>query len=900
MNQTRIALFSLVVSIGIGSRADADVSPFARFDLPDPWEARFWADPGVEGLLKLDTKALAALVPVQAGLKHARCPKCAANEADDPLSWSNVKPESLHCRKCGATLPDDHIPAKTDGKVPEEVVEVRPRVFHRYPYHRVEAETQRYPDERIYLGAKRDYEVREFLAKAALYAAVRYRERASDQTNSNLARIACVILVRFAQVYPLYATHFDPIGGPKYFDRADLSPPYRRGYGTAKWDSSGCLDVPLNLVIAYALMRDDPAMLEAGKALGDGHPNRTIEHDLFRASAEFVRGQPEEFAETSLYAYRGMLAVGRLIDDPGLVHEAQARLDGFLARGFYHDGLWRLGDATAHRRVVGQIDGWIDRLLTGYSDPPRYIPPDGSRRFEKHVGASQLPMVELARSASDASWFDPRSSTPDFQLASWPAPAPKTGARRPALLGGAGIARLGIGQGDDALDLELRGLGDLGGMPSGRLALRVAVAGRPVLGDLDGNASTAWGFERATASRNGLVMVDGLNQRETIDALNDPAPGSDILFFAAEPDFQVVQLGDRFAYPRSTKRYRHTVLASAGPKTRYAVSVFEVEGGLQHDQVFHGGSAVGGAPWRLSVATDRGPESLLPPGMPFVATTRPEGGRWFVQSMGAFEDLFQARLDRPAQAVLGTPGTTGVRLHLLNEVKTSAIVGRSAGGSADGRPALIVRRRSEEGRNLSTTFVTVIEPLGVSPPLRRVGRIATSAGVVAIAIEASEGVEYLVLNGSPGEACETDLPDGRVVKTDGLAVRITKAGPTLAGGTFVQVGDSRLIQARITGTVVASGRVERGPARGQFRVSESLSKPEQVAGRTLLIRHGDGSSRGWTLVSAENLAEGGARLFVREEAGFRIDPESKVARYDRLPGTLVPGPHRFAIPRIAR
>ena len=147
--------------------------------------------------------------------------------------------------------------------------------------------------------------MREFLAKAALYAAVRHHEQPAGRKDPALARLACVLLLRFAQVYPAYATHFDQPGQPKYFQPADLPPPYRRGYRTAKWDWTASLDVPLNLVIAYALVRDDPALAEAGRQLDDANPSRTIERDLFRASAEFVRRQPEEFSEVSLQAYRG-------------------------------------------------------------------------------------------------------------------------------------------------------------------------------------------------------------------------------------------------------------------------------------------------------------------------------------------------------------------------------------------------------------------------------------------------------------------------------------------------------------------------------------------------------------------------------------------------------------------
>jgi hypothetical protein len=281
----------------------AAADPFARFDLPDAWESSFWGSPNARALLALSPRAMADLVPTQAGVHFCRCPACDADESDNPLAWSLEKPRQLTCRRCGVVVPNDKFPARNEKKaVPEETVEVLPGVVHHYPYHEVEPNRQRYPGERLYLAAKCDDEARAFLAKAALYAAVRYHEQPPGRKDPALARVACVLLVRFAQVYPAYSTHDDQPASPKYFDKADLLPPYRHGYRTAKWEWTGSGNVPLNLVVAYALLRGDPAMAEAGRLLGVADPSRAVEHDLFRASAEFVRRQPEEFNEASLQA----------------------------------------------------------------------------------------------------------------------------------------------------------------------------------------------------------------------------------------------------------------------------------------------------------------------------------------------------------------------------------------------------------------------------------------------------------------------------------------------------------------------------------------------------------------------------------------------------------------------
>ena len=129
-------------------------------------------------------------------------------------------------------------------------------------------------------------------------------------------------------------------------------------------------------------------------------------------------------------------------------------------------------------------------------------------------------MLALARGASAVTLTDP--GAPDVLRASLPPAGAEAVPRHPALLGGAGLARLALGQGPDALDLELRGLDAHGEPHFQRQAIRLSFGGRPVLGDLDELPPTANGWDRATASHN-TVVVDGLNQRESI-ARRGPLP----------------------------------------------------------------------------------------------------------------------------------------------------------------------------------------------------------------------------------------------------------------------------------------------------------------------------------------------------------------------------------------
>ena len=269
-----------------------------------------------------------------------------------------------------------------------------------------------------------------------------------------------------------------------------------------------------------------------------------------------------------------------------------------------------------------------------------------------------MPILNLARQATAA--IGPQIADDGVQQASWPStPAPAM-QRRPVLLGGAGLARLAVGEGDTALDLEIRAPDSFGGPHFQRLALRLWAAGQPVLDDLDDRGQPTSGWELATASHN-TVMVDGLNQRETPTAAGNPAAGGDFLFFAADPDFQVVSVEDRRAYPQSTSRYRHTVIVAARARGGYALSVFEVHGGSQHDQIFH--AATGRMDrWQLAAPAQQPPASLLPRSIPYVGGARPGDGRWFVQSLGEFQPLAQANLTGPSVAGLVAPAHPGTSL----------------------------------------------------------------------------------------------------------------------------------------------------------------------------------------------------------------------------------------------
>jgi hypothetical protein len=208
---------------------------------------------------------------------------------------------------------------------------------------------------------------------------------------------------------------------------------------------------------------------------------------------------------------------------------------------------------------------------------------------------------------------------------------------------------------------------------------------------------------------------------------------------------------------------------------------------------------------------------------------------------------------------------------------------------------MAVRRRSSDGQTLTSRSVTVLEPAGASP--LGVGRVESPPGSVVIVVVGSGATEHLAINLEPGTQKTLRLADGRTLATNGLAVRVRGEEIVLAGGTFAEVESVRVEHDALEGRLVRADEDAQG--RGIFDTDRRMEPDPELVGRTLLIRHGDGRTRGWTVSAIEPLNDG-TRIHVRERAGFRIDPRDGTAVSDQFPGTRHPGPQHFAIARMSR
>lgn len=823
---------TLLVSTALGRAARQGVAPsehpnpIRAFTLSEEWQSRFWSTPEAAALLDLEPKALAELVPVQAGFRLCRCPACGASERDDPLEWSPLNPSVLKCKSCGIQLPNEQYPAKVPlvpglpPAVPEEVVEVLPRVFHRYPYHAVPPEQQLQPDERIYLSAKRDYEARVFLSKAALYAALKYRAQARDQRDERLARLASVILLRFAQVYPAYAMHDEAPGKPKMLHTANLRPPFRAGYRTAKWDWLGCHEVPIELLAAYSALRDGPQFQESARGLGISNPQALIEDDWFRAAGRLLAQQPEEASEAGFYACRGLLAVGGLLQDRLLVEHGLRRLDHLLAHGFYHDGSWLDVDPEASRRVQVLLTEWIEPLV------------NWSARFTSDESAVQAsrPDVRLERLQARLERLRklrgrPEAAPRDDVVTAAFAANPGGRTDYAALAGGGETALIRVGGEKRALLADLRPTRD-------PLSL----------------AST---FQLSLA-RHGQSPV----QFQFASPRNPTTRG--VRFFAVESNLQVAS----FVEAEPNQRRRVILAAVPDADAPFIVCVVVCEGAGPHLN---------------SLAT--GPRCKL---------EIPEGGTAFSTTRASTWSL-----EDPTSLDMGEAGGDGIRVHLLGEfpLAVTASEPRSA--------HRILLRHEPPPRNERNHCIDlyVFEPIdaGRQGGLSRVGRVASAPHSAVLAIERNGEQEYLLVNLSMGRLVEARLPDGVSLATDGLVVHLRPTALTLAGGTFARAGTDWIEHPAPHGSLRAASMRGDGQPRAYFESNDPYTGLAGYENKTMVVEHGDGVRRAWTIASVEPATDNGTRIWVREDVGFVLSEPDGPAIDEVVPRAKHPAPHTFGI-----
>lgn len=855
-------------------------------------------------ILELSEAELLRLIPDRAGFHFVGCPNCTGGTQEGQLDWTLDRPDEVFCRYCRMQFPNEKFPenqvvrvVNPRGEVQEYPCWESPDPPPKSGWKVIDPDPKR--GARYFFRAKGWFLAREYFAGAAAELSVLYAQTG----DRSYARRAALIIDRFAQVYPGYCVHYDVPFTPKHLFSGSQRHPFPvSDYRAAKWSWWAYLDIPESLIQAYGRIRSSGEI--------DAEMTRRIENDFFRASVEFVRGFPPGRSNMDPKLIGGLVAAGKVLNEPEYMHDAVARIDALAEGQFYSDGMWREGTLSYHNQSVGGLLLLADSLK-GYTDPPNYRHPRDGSRFDDLNLLDRFPLLAKARALPG------RLRYPDGRVVAihdtWAGriEGPATTAAGPDLLSGYGHARLGMGRGDDQTQAHLHFSGGYGHQHQDLLSLTVFARGAERLSDL-GYTHTryrVWG--ESTLSHN-TVMVDGREQ--ATGSARKPNDGALRLFVPDGESLQIVEAAAPRVYPETTSDYRRMlVLVETEPNRSYVLDVFRVVGGKLHEYVLAGDADHDGAV-DADLPSTRFGDTLLPPGVRFrlpIGESVPGDAEGRNIAYAFVRDV--ARMHPSggwtARFTSEAPTSGELRIHGLSEPGTEIFKGRGPSirraGSDDAdldrftMPMLIERR---EGQDLSSTFAHVFEPTVGQPVLRSVERLTPDEGnpvdvVVRVAWEG--GVDTLLIATDPAGSTVRHgdhALQGRVGFIRERAGKIERM--TLIGGTRLSSGGSQLDgQGIVRGQVVGVLRKAKGAAVDGLVVEGPLPNADILKGRTVVVSDPEGFTQGHEVTGVADY-EGKPVIVLVDDPAIEIDGEG-MSRQSYFPSRTWPGGNRFEIATMA-
>jgi len=335
------------------------------------------------------------------------------------------------------------------------------------------------------------------------------------------------------------------------------------------------------------------------------------------------------------------------------------------------------------------------------------------------------------------------------------------------------------------------------------------------------------------------------------------------------------------------KMYRRCLMqVETGPDTGYLVDVFRVRGGEHHVYSLHGPPGtfeiVSGAFAEPAKGTLAGADVAVGTLYDDPARSKPgykgtyygytgSGYSHFVNVRRRTEGAFCGRWQRSK--------ATGARLriHVLLQPEQELLL-------ADAQISPVKRKRllkyvlvRREGKDLDSTFVSVIEPFGDEPAITSVSQLNVPAPAVGVEIRRGKELDVIIQQPDTGRAVVV----GKGIRTD-AAMTLVRYDPTgrarraiVVGGGEVQIDGHRITPCRIAGQVTdVSPAAGRGGRRVGVRFDGDKDPPVKLAGRSVCFMHGQ--RRAWHPVAQFDAHRkmGGASLGLGDDlliGRFRVD-----------------------------
>ena len=755
------------------------------------------------------------------------------------------------------------------------------------------------------------------------------------------ARPVALALVRIAQAW----RHWPIVGedgtartaGP---GPGKKGPPYSPSahHMGSKWNDQKLL---LFGGIAYDLIYNSGAFEEIGRQ-ERFDAKGLVEQELFRYGARFMLDHQIGYGNFDGYLVGAIVLSSLNAGDPELLHRSVEVFDLLLTNSFFRDGMWfeRCG-------YHGQTcNFWrAPEALRGYTDPPGYAPPKGLPRFERLDPYSRWPFLRDVYRATlplvypnKDCWYVNDTSTGEFWDESlFRLLAARYGDRdmaqvvrndlmlgpggekspvgivpevtRSWLLPAAGFATLRTGKGASEQVAAMLTFGDASTSHdhSDGLSLGLFGKGRELAADL-GYTHTylRYSWPATTASHN-TVLVDG--------KLQEHGRG-DLVYFCPDegpaPSVQVVEATMPRAYP-SARAYSRCVSVVAPPgATPYVVDFFRVEGGRQHDFMFHGPATHKQRFTVEGVKLVRRPGTLQGADVPYAGGRRGTGSQYTTKDWYSYiTDIQHGRVAKAAMCrweyadgsrvglsavFLPAQGSelftgTAPNLRLDDGIKSNYHDAKAI--DRNRMPVVCIRRTSKAGRpSLESVFVSVLEPYRGRPAIQQAERLEMGNGVVGVKVSAGGAVHY-ILHGSDGRGGSRGRGEADGIRFSGQfgAVSLKEGVPELlclvGGGELSGPGWRIEHPPNIKAKVVAiTGDLTGEKDNLLVLAPDTPPIPDAFRGQVAVLRHRDGTASAYLIadVTTKNgrpaVKLAGSRAFLLSR--FQVD---------RLKGNTLHTPH---------
>ncbi|MEF3305609.1 heparinase II/III domain-containing protein [Paenibacillus sp. GYB003] len=662
---------------------------------------------------------------------------------------------------------------------------------------------------------------------------------------------------------------------------------------------------------------------EAGEDVG-----KAIIEQLFVPSLEFALTFPVEYGNMDPDSWRVLIAAGIVLEKPDYIHLAVERISRFMRTQFMADGFWREIALSYHIQVYTNIRKALD-MLHGYSDPPGYVSARSGKRFDQLDLSLAFPILDRISRLNDALTYPNGKQLPLQDT--WPS---QTGRpyKEPCslLLPSAGIGRLAIGNGSEQTQLYLMFTPKHGHDHRDPLNITFYAKGQELLPDLGYTYTNYQQFSVSTIGHNTVVV----NGRDSATPTENRDGGRIERFVAEGGVFQAMRASQRSAYPEIDRYDRELWLVpldGGDDGDGYVLDFFRVSGGFRHEYTLQGDANHDASFETSSPLSEYGPH-LLPKG---VKVRKPSNYHDFGNAEGHYPGYMYIRNVKHTElrgnrfmVKLVTRGSSGERKAQLKmtglpedgnghlylgrspSLRSTRLYGGGGGGPHDNNleaekyemPKLVFRREAEEGRNLRSTFVTLLEPYGAMqhPRIEAFDKLLPDAapeGALAVRIVYGETIDIVMSN--PLYPTQPLVIGDLILQGEMGLIRMrngTICEMMLVGGTRLQKGKRQL-----SGSGPATGHIHGTLSRTRGDDLDALITdtpvPTTAIGKYVIVTHPDCCASGYKIGDVRWLRGQTLLVLAEHDPGFRI-LEDGTSVQTHFPGKRWRGAHSFTIANI--